>query len=79
MFGNMWEKAMLKLVEVKEKDGAKKKLQVPFPLPHHPSQLYGTALRLALVLTLACVFLHKSVLSATEYAAQLCFRAMQSC
>ena len=28
MFGNMWEKAMLKIVEVKEKDGAKKKLQV---------------------------------------------------
>jgi len=39
MFGNMWEKAMLKLVEVKEKDGAKKKLQVPFPLPHHPFEL----------------------------------------
>ena len=28
MFGNMWEKAMLKIVEVKEKQGAKKKLQV---------------------------------------------------
>jgi len=28
MFGNMWEKVMLKLVEVKEKEGAKKKLQV---------------------------------------------------
>mmetsp|Transcript_72688 Transcript_72688/g.106557 ORF Transcript_72688/g.106557 Transcript_72688/m.106557 type:complete len:253 (-) Transcript_72688:160-918(-) len=27
MFGNMWEKVMLKLVEVKEKEGAKKKLQ----------------------------------------------------
>ena len=29
MFGNIFEKAMLKLVEVKEKEGAKKKLQVP--------------------------------------------------
>ena len=27
LFGNMWEKAMLKIVEVKEKDGARKKLQ----------------------------------------------------